>query len=296
MVRRSFRLPWRFILSSVLILVLAGVVALLYGQWRERPPEPQLAALPPTPVYSAADAPALADTLYARAELTLEELGIWADLIHKTRGDPDQIEVRVPADLSLLVVNLHITRFVDGGGGRVLRAIESVPGQRVEMFCGFDSVATTLFLLQRERGLRRRVGQIAIVLDDFGYMSRDESLIEHFCALSQPLTFVALPDEGKVAEIVDLAQSHGHQVILHLPMGPEDSEKNPGEGAIRIDQVDDPQAIESRLWDLAALAARSGQAVGIGHDRQNTLLALRAVLPRLEMRGFHFVLLSQLAR
>lgn len=378
MVRRSFRLPRRLIPSTVLILVLTAVAILLYRQWRERSPERQLIALLPPPVYSAADAPALADTLYARAELALEELGIWADLVYKTRDDPDRIEVRVPADLPLPVVNLHLTHFVEGGGGRVLRAVETIPGQRLEMRCGFDSVATTLFLLERERELRRRVGQIAIVLDDFGYMSWDESLIEHFCALPQLLTFAVLPNEGGVAAIVDLVQSHGHQVILHLPMEPDDPEKDPGEEAIRsdqtdgeirqrvrqalrrvpgaagvnnhmgsratadsrvmeqvlqvlkeeqlffldsrtttetvayalakglgvpalsrdlfIDQIDDPQAIESQLWNLAALAARGGQAIGIGHDRQNTLLALRAVLPRLETRGFRFVLLSQLAR
>ena len=41
-------------------------------------------------------------------------------------------------------------------------------------------------------------------------------------------------------------------------------------------------------------AARAGQAGGIGHDREQTLIALQRVLPRLETRGFRFVPVSQL--
>ncbi len=63
-----------------------------------------------------------------------------------------------------------------------------------------------------------------------------------------------------------------------------------------IDPVDDRQAIEAQLWELASLAGRAGLAIGIGHDRENTLLALQAVLPRLETRGFRVVPLSHLVR
>ena len=63
-----------------------------------------------------------------------------------------------------------------------------------------------------------------------------------------------------------------------------------------IDPVDDAAAIQESLWELAALAAENGQAIGLGHDREQTLLALEAVLPRLESRGFRFVPISQLAQ
>lgn len=61
-----------------------------------------------------------------------------------------------------------------------------------------------------------------------------------------------------------------------------------------IDPVDDREAVEDRLWELADMAARMGSAIGIGHDRLNTLLALQAVLPRLDTRGFNLVPVSQL--
>jgi len=62
-----------------------------------------------------------------------------------------------------------------------------------------------------------------------------------------------------------------------------------------IDPVDTTEAVEKKLWELAALAVRQGRAVGIGHDREQTLLALENMLPRLEARGFSFVSISELA-
>ncbi len=61
-----------------------------------------------------------------------------------------------------------------------------------------------------------------------------------------------------------------------------------------LDEIDEIEAIEARLWDLAGIAARAGQAIGIGHDREATLLALTGILPRLEMRGFRFAPISRL--
>ena len=62
-----------------------------------------------------------------------------------------------------------------------------------------------------------------------------------------------------------------------------------------IDEIDARDAIEAKLWSLAETAGRTGSAIGIGRDRQNTLLALEHVLPRLENRGFRFASLEQLA-
>jgi uncharacterized protein len=61
-----------------------------------------------------------------------------------------------------------------------------------------------------------------------------------------------------------------------------------------LDEIDEIEAIEARLWDLAGIAARAGQAIGIGHDREATLLALTSILPRLETRGFRFAPISRL--
>lgn len=61
-----------------------------------------------------------------------------------------------------------------------------------------------------------------------------------------------------------------------------------------IDEIADAQAIQGKLWELAAIAAQSGQAIGLGHNRRETLIALLAALPQLERRGFRFVPVSRL--
>ena len=61
-----------------------------------------------------------------------------------------------------------------------------------------------------------------------------------------------------------------------------------------LDEIDERQAIEAKLWDLAEMAGRTNRAIAIGHDRENTLLALESILPRLEMRGFRFETLDKM--
>ena len=377
---RHHRSPlWHLGLSG--LLVAAAVAAVLYLQWQRQPPDP-----PPVPEASLppdTDVQMLTRALREQVNAALEERGIWAELIHQVHAFDrtpgvhalDTIAVRVPADLPLEDVNSHLTGLVQRGGGQVLRAVERQRGQRVEMRCGLDTVATTLFVLRHAPQLLRRAGKIALVLDDFGHQSTH--LIERFTALPQPLTLAVLPNEGQVEDIVEQARDHGHEVLVHLPMEPDDyPERNPGENAIFIDQkaekirqlaraairripgavglnnhmgsrattdprvmkqvllevkkhdlifldsrtspgsvagdlartmdipafrrdlfidpVDEVAAVEVKLWELAAVAARNSQAIGIGHDREQTLQAMQAVLPRLEARGFRFVPISQL--
>jgi len=61
-----------------------------------------------------------------------------------------------------------------------------------------------------------------------------------------------------------------------------------------LDSENDPVSIERSLWRLAEKAAEKGRAIGIGHNRPNTLEVLRRVLPRLEKRGFNFVYVSEM--
>ncbi|MFH1191739.1 MAG: divergent polysaccharide deacetylase family protein [Candidatus Omnitrophota bacterium] len=63
-----------------------------------------------------------------------------------------------------------------------------------------------------------------------------------------------------------------------------------------LDNQDDPGYIKSQLIKLKNLARSQGTAIGIGHDRKNTLLVLKEMLGPLEAEGYEFVFLSQVAR
>ena len=63
-----------------------------------------------------------------------------------------------------------------------------------------------------------------------------------------------------------------------------------------LDNRDDPEYIRSQVIELKNLARSRGQAIGIGHDRKNTLLILKEMLPQLAEEGYKFVFVSEIAR
>ncbi len=60
-----------------------------------------------------------------------------------------------------------------------------------------------------------------------------------------------------------------------------------------LDNQNDFEYIKSQLMKLKGLAKRQGTAIGIGHDRKNTLLVLKKMLPEIEREGYKFIFLSQ---
>jgi len=65
---------------------------------------------------------------------------------------------------------------------------------------------------------------------------------------------------------------------------------------IFLDNQDDFEYIQGQLTKLKNLARRQGVAIGIGHDRKNTLMVLKEMLPKLEKEGYKFIFLSQAVR
>lgn len=65
---------------------------------------------------------------------------------------------------------------------------------------------------------------------------------------------------------------------------------------IFIDNSNDPDAIEAQLYALEKLALKKGQAIAIGHDRKNTIIVLRRMIPRLKEKGIMIVPLSELVK
>ncbi|HCU79645.1 MAG: hypothetical protein CL789_04800 [Chloroflexi bacterium] len=60
-----------------------------------------------------------------------------------------------------------------------------------------------------------------------------------------------------------------------------------------LDSVDDLNYVNEQLDRLAYLSRQHGYAVGIGHVRANTLLALQQSIPRIKQAGHEFVFVSE---
>ena len=63
-----------------------------------------------------------------------------------------------------------------------------------------------------------------------------------------------------------------------------------------LDNSNDPEYIKQQLYLLRAKAKQRGSAIGIGHDRKNTLQVLKEVLPEFERDGYKIVFVSELVR
>lgn len=63
-----------------------------------------------------------------------------------------------------------------------------------------------------------------------------------------------------------------------------------------LDNDEDPDYIKQQLNKLKEVASQQGYAVGIGHDRNNTVRVLIEVMPEIAKEGFEFVPLSEIVK
>lgn len=65
---------------------------------------------------------------------------------------------------------------------------------------------------------------------------------------------------------------------------------------IFLDNTSDPAYIRAQVNKLKLRAGVYGQAIGIGHDRKNTLEVLREMMPQIAKEGYKFVFVSEQVR
>ncbi|MDO9573149.1 MAG: divergent polysaccharide deacetylase family protein [Candidatus Omnitrophota bacterium] len=63
-----------------------------------------------------------------------------------------------------------------------------------------------------------------------------------------------------------------------------------------LDNQNNPEYIKNQVNELKKIAYHQGIAIGIGHDRKNTLLVLKEMLPELAREGYKFVFVSEVAK
>lgn len=79
----------------------------------------------------------------------------------------------------------------------------------------------------------RAIPRVAIIIDDMGH---ERELGARLAALDLNLSFSFLPHSPFLEELQTLVRERGRTVMLHLPLEPINSKKNPGPGAIYLDE------------------------------------------------------------
>ena len=126
--------------------------------------------------------------------------------------------------------------------------------------------------------------RLAIVIDDAGNNLQE---LRPFLEFPAPLTFAVLPQLQHSARAAKLARSHGHEVILHLPMAAV-SGLYPGPGTITAELSDDEiRSLLERNFDSITGAAGTNNHMGSAGTADPRIM--NAVMAYLAESGKFFV-------
>lgn len=126
----------------------------------------------------------------------------------------------------------------------------------------------------------------AIIIDDIG---EDKAMAEQFFRLEAPLTYSILPHTRYQREIAEAAFRRGYQVMLHLPMEPNEYPGvDPGPGALLTGMTPD-ERIDQLKIDLAAVPHIQGVNNHMGSKMTTMADQMRQVFTILKKRDLFFI-------
>lgn len=127
--------------------------------------------------------------------------------------------------------------------------------------------------------------KIVIIIDDMG-MDRKRS--QRTVDLPGPLTLAFLPYAPKLDDITQAATAKGHELIIHMPMEPMDSNLNPGSIALKSGMSDaDIDAMLEKAF--ASFKGYVGLNNHMGSRLTKDKRAMQRVMAKLKERGLLFV-------
>lgn len=127
--------------------------------------------------------------------------------------------------------------------------------------------------------------RIAVVIDDWGY---DWVAADAFLAFPERLTVAVLPFLPNSKIHAEQALVMGHEVILHMPMEPENRAIDIGPGGVRTSMVDEDIA-DAVATALAYIPGASGLNNHMGSLATGDPRVMRAVLGVVAEQGLFFL-------
>ena len=127
--------------------------------------------------------------------------------------------------------------------------------------------------------------RVAIIIDDMGY---HRQLGEDLLSLDLNLTYSFLPHGPFTSELETLAWQKGHDILIHMPMQPQDAQWDPGPGALHPEFTGQELslAVKKNLAGVPhAIGANNHMGSMFTADRQ----AMNLFLDVLREQGLFFV-------
>lgn len=127
--------------------------------------------------------------------------------------------------------------------------------------------------------------RVAIIFDDAGYGIR---AAQEIMAIGRPVTISVLPHLPYSAQIAEEAPAHNVEVILHLPVEPDNPGLRLGEGGITV-AMSDAEIRQTVAADLAAVPAAVGANNHMGSLGTADPRVMRAVMAEMKARHLFFI-------
>jgi polysaccharide deacetylase 2 family uncharacterized protein YibQ len=192
----------------------------------------------------------------------------------------------------LVKINLALSKAAHSRGAAVLKSREDREGRELLLEIGSGPYPTHKIVITKaaraagdaDRGRDERP-MLAIVIDDFGYSKN--GIIAEFLALDIPITCSVIPALPHSAALVTRARAAGKEVMLHLPMEPE--EKWAYDVAPVTTGMGAPEIEAMVVAYLAGMEGVTGVNNHMGSQATRDERVMRAVLSVLKKRDLFFL-------
>jgi len=140
--------------------------------------------------------------------------------------------------------------------------------------------------IHRQPSVPEGLPEVAIIIDDMGY---DKGLAEKFIKLDDSLTFAILPFCRYSTEIARLADLKGCQIMLHMPMEPNEYPAvDPGKGTLLAAMTPD-ERISQLERNLDAVPNIKGVNNHMGSKLTTLSDEMNQIFSVLKKRGLFFI-------
>ena len=131
----------------------------------------------------------------------------------------------------------------------------------------------------------RTGGKISVIIDDIGY---NLSSLKELLKIDAPIAFAILPHCPRSVDAAEIIHGAEREILLHLPMEPHDSNKNPGTGAL-FRWMQDSEIRQHLEKDLNAVPYVVGVNNHMGSAFMEDEEKLNIVFQELKERGLFFI-------
>lgn len=174
---------------------------------------------------------------------------------------------------------------------RIISWSKNIKERTYQIDAGFKTIK--LFTLNL-RSVKKEVkplpvfkkGKVAIVIDDFGYNLNE---IDAWVKFAKPITFSILPNLSYSSRIDNLAATNGKEVILHLPMEPQEQEKQPQESSTITARMAKRDMLDILNKTITSLPHAKGVSNHQGSKATEDINLMRNIFAELKKRNLFFL-------